>query len=289
MKFLEKELQNYIISIKNRNLIYNTYSYKARTINLWEPETDMFFEKENDENCDNNKEIKYLYNIQPYEETSTFDNHLCNIYNEFGNLTKLKYIRPINYTFKNQFNLYQNSLNEEYDDSNSNSIYSMDLLNMSMGDLQRMERDSISSHSKIVNQKLVSQNTFNNSQSNINNELNINKKTTPQIFAQFAEQKNNKPYFEMIAIYSYSIAKYFKKLTKLSLYFHKPYAYEISLLFKLNFDQPHFLIFLNRMENLTDVEFSFNSLDDKSFDYLLGIIYKNSNITSLKMSFFLLI
>lgn len=40
------------------------------------------------------------------------------------------------------------------------------------------------------------------------------------------------------------------------------------------------------MENLTDVEFSFNSLDDKSFDYLLGIIYKNSNITSLKMSFF---
>ena len=182
--------------------------------------------------------------------------------------------------------MYQNSLNEEYDDSNSNSIYSMDLLNMSMGDLQRMERDSISSHSKIVNQKLVSQNTFNNSQSNINNELNINKKTTPQIFAQFAEQKNNKPYFEMIAIYSYSIAKYFKKLTKLSLFFHKPYAYELNLLFKLNFEQPHFLIFLNKMENLTDVEFSFNSLDDKSFDYLLGIIYKNSNITSLKMSFF---
>ena len=286
--FKERTAELYHYYQKNRNLIYNTYSYKARTINLWEPETDMFFEKENDENCESNKEIKYLYNIQPYEETSTFDNHLCNIYNEFGNLTKLKYIRPINYTFKNQFNLYQNTLNEDFDESNSNSNsnYSMDLLNMSMGDLQRMERESISSHSKIVNQKLVSQNTINNSQSSINNDLNINKKTTPQIFGQFAEQKNNKPYFEMIAIYSYSIAKYFKKLAKLCLYFHKPYAYELSLLYKLNFDQPHFLIFMNKMENLTDVEFSFNSLDDKSFDYLLGIIYKNSNITSLKMSFF---
>ena len=288
--FKERATELYHLYQKSKNLIYNISTYKARTINLWEPEADMFFEKENDENSENNKEIKYLYNIQPYEETSTFDNHLCNIYNEFGNLTKLKYIRPINYTYKNKFNLYQNTLNDDFDDSNnnsnSNSNYSMELLNMSVGDLQRLERESISSYSKIVNQKLMSQNTINYSQSNINIDNSINKKTTPQIFAQFAEQKKNKPYFEMIAIYSYSIAKYFKKLAKLSLYFHKPYAYELSLLFALNFDQPHFLIFLNKMENLTDVEFSFNSLDDKSFDYLLGIIYKNSNISSLKMSFF---
>jgi hypothetical protein len=34
------------------------------------------------------------------------------------------------------------------------------------------------------------------------------------------------------------------------------------------------------------MEFSFNSLDDKTFDYIHGIIYKNSNISSLKLSFF---
>lgn len=43
--FRERTAELYHFYQKNRNLIYNTYSYKARTINLWEPETDMFFEK----------------------------------------------------------------------------------------------------------------------------------------------------------------------------------------------------------------------------------------------------
>ena len=46
--FRERTAELYHFYQKNRNLIYNTYSYKARTINLWEPETDMFFEKENE-------------------------------------------------------------------------------------------------------------------------------------------------------------------------------------------------------------------------------------------------
>ena len=55
---------------------------------------------------------------------------------------------------------------------------------------------------------------------------------------------------------------------------------------KLHFDNSHFLILANKIETLTEVDFSFNSLDDKSFEYILGIINKNINLSSLKLSFF---
>jgi len=275
--FRERTAELYRLFHKNKDCAYNTSGYQARTINLWEPENDIFFEKSEKVGKNN----KYLYNIQPKEESNTFDNQLCNIYNEIGNLTKLKYIRPINYTNKN------NIQNDDFEDNNSviNSINNTnsELSNISISDIQKMERDSISVDPKVFNKRLSLNSSKTNNESN---DANTNKKTTPSFFAPFVQK--NKQYFEMVALYSYFLSKNLKKLSKLCVYFHTPYTYELSLLYDmtLNFDQTHFLILLNKLDNLTEAEFSFNSLDDKSFDYIHGIIYKNSNISSLKLSFF---
>ena len=123
---------------------------------------------------------------------------------------------------------------------------------------------------------------------NINNiqTNNNNLKSTPQLLGQFVNKY--KFYFEMITIYSYFFQNNLKRIKKLCLFFHTPFSYEICLLFnmKLHFDNSHFLILANKIETLTEVDFSFNSLDDKSFEYILGIINKNINISSLKLSFF---
>ena len=270
---------------KNKNLIYYKGTYQARKINCWEPEGDIFFEKfENFEKKDNNKKTDYLYNHQSNEETSTFDNHLCNIYNEIGNLTNLKYIRPINYTIRNKFNEFQYDQKiEDYDDNNTN----FEALNISVGDIQRLERESIaltntlSFNNRVSNANISQTMNINNIQTNNNN-----LKSTPQLLGQFVNKY--KSYFEMISIYSYFFQNNLKRIKKLCLFFHTPFSYEICLLFnmKLHFDNSHFLILANKIETLTEVDFSFNSLDDKSFEYILGIINKNINISSLKLSFF---
>jgi hypothetical protein len=57
-------------------------------------------------------------------------------------------------------------------------------------------------------------------------------------------------------------------------------------LFDISYDRFHFLNFINNIDTLTEADFSFNSLDSKSFENILGIINKNANLISLKMSFF---
>ena len=225
-----------------------------------------------------------IYFLKNYEETSTFDNHLCNIYNEIGNLTNLKYIRPINYTIRNKFNEFQYDQKiEDYDDNNTN----FEALNISVGDIQRLERESVtltntlSFNNRVSNANISQTMNINNIQTNNNN-----LKSTPQLLGQFVNKY--KFYFEMITIYSYFFQNNLKRIKKLCLFFHTPFSYEICLLFnmKLHFDNSHFLILANKIETLTEVDFSFNSLDDKSFEYILGIINKNINISSLKLSFF---
>ena len=287
--FNERTSELYYRYGKNKNLIYYNGSYQARTINCWEPEEDIFFNKYEPKE-ENSKKLDYLYSLQPSNDTSTFDNHICNIYNEFGNLTNLKYIRPINYTIKNQYYDYQcDQKIEDYED-NMNNVD----LNMSVGDIQRMERESISlTNTASVNLGRMSTvstsiQSNNNTNNQVNNTVNNNNslKTTPQIISKFVNKY--KLYLEMIPIYSYFFKKTLKTIKKLNLYFHTPYLYEICQNFnmKLAFDNSHFLIFAKELESLKESNFSFNSLDDKSFQYIIGIIDKNTNLSSLKLSFF---
>ena len=259
--YMERASEFYQNYKKERNLVFNPNDYKSRTINLWEPETDIFFENIQKED---NKKIEFLYNIQPNETTSSFDNHLCNIYNEFGNLTQLKYIKPFIQPIKD--NIYQVEKNE-FDDFSI--IDNDDLL---IGDLNKLDNDA-------------QNNNLPNPNPDINNNKN-NKKTTSKIITQFTIQ--NKNFFDLIAIYSYFFTKSLKDLKKLCLYFNSSYNYEFFLLFnmKLNFDQSNFLILANKIRSLTVAEFSFNSLYDKSFEYILKIINKNLLLKSLKISFF---
>ena len=279
-----EELYNYYK--KNRTLKYSIRSFQARTINLWEPEEDIFLEN-NDKNNENEKK-EFFYNFQPIGEGSTFDNHICNIYNEFGNLTKFKYIRPINYTTNIQFNKLGN---DDRDDIGSNSNSNKEVLNLSAGDISRMERESICiTNPNNLNSKIpanISNSTQNNNniQQNTNNN-NSNSKSTPHMLIKTLQKY--KEYFDMISVYSYFFSKQLQEIEKLCLYFHSSYSYELCLLngMKLNIDESHFLIFTNQINQLKEVDFSFNSLDDKSFGYILGIINNNVNISSLKISFF---
>ena len=274
------ELYHYFHKIKN--LVYYNGSYQARTINCWDPEGDIFiekYEKNNDKTINDDKKMDYSYSMQSNEETSTFDNHLCNIYNEFGKLTNLKYIKPLNYTVKNKIGEFQfEQKTEDFEDNN------YELLNASVGEPQKPEKELITTTASFNSRSSNVQNFI----QNLNNAIvnNTSKKSTPQILGQFALK--NKPYFQMISIYSYFFTKNLKKIKKISLYFHTPFSYEITLLYnmKLNFDLSHFLIFTNQIETLTEANFSFNSLDDKSFEYILGLINKNTNISTLRLSFF---
>ena len=255
--------------------IYATYydgSYKARTINCWEPECDIFFEEKKSKK-NNEKNSNYIYNSQPNKEGCTFDNNLCNIYNEFGNLTNLKYIRPIDYNIMN-IN-YENQLEKKAEEYDINDHY------LSGDIFPRTDRESV----------YVSSNTLTNKNNLVNQEQseqnNNSETTTPMLLKKFVIE--NKYFFKMITIYCYFLWKEFRKLKKLGLYFDTPYSSEIQTMLKLFgtvYDRFHFLIFTCKLSNLKEVSFSFNSLDNKSFESIIGLINKNSEITSLKMSFF---
>ena len=257
---------------KEKSAIYYNGSYKARTINLWEPEGDIFFESINN---NQNDQKEFIYSEQPNIERCTFDNHLCNIYNEYGKLTNLKYIRPIIYTIKKIDNQYEQKFDVFEDVDN---YLPLD---------QRAEKESIYLNSSSSNIPRNSVLNINSSTSNSNNNNNVVEKTTPSVLKDYV--KVNIYPFQMVAAYSYFFIKEFKKLKKLNIYFHTPYSNEIHLILRMydiNYDRFHFLIFINKIDTLTEANFSFNSLDNKSFENILGIINKNSNLTSLKLSFF---
>ncbi len=261
---------------KNRDLIYYPGSYLARTINCWEPEGDIFIGKLDKEKA-SKKNVDYIYNMQPYEYTSTFDNYLCNIYNEFGKLTSLKYITPFTNIINNKFGeLQYEQKSEDFDES-------FDALNLSFGEKSERESNlpsSVNLNARTSNIQFFLQTVHN---SNVNNNA---KNSTPLLLGQFVNK--NRAYFQMVSIYSYFFSQNLKKIKKMSLYFQTPFIYELSLLFnmRLNLDLSNFLIFTNQIDTLKEANFSFNSLDNKSFEYIIAIINKNTQLTSLKMSFF---
>ncbi len=280
--FNERTIELYHYFHKTKNLVYYNGSYQARTINCWEPEGDIFiekYEKNNDKTINDDKKMDYSYSWQQNEDTSTFDNHLCNIYNEFGKLTNLKYIKPFNYTVKNKIGEFQ--FEQKVDDFDD---YNYEPLNATVVEPQKQEKEIITTNTIFNSKSTNIQNCIQNLNNSITN--NTSKKSTLKLLNQFV--MNKRAYFQMILIYSHFFTKSLKKIKKISLYFHTPFSYEIALLYnmKLNFDLTHFLIFTNQIETLTEANFSFNSLDDKSFEYILGLINKNTNISTLRLSFF---
>ena len=280
----------YIKNEINKENIFYEGSYRPRTVNCWIPEGDIYFEKTISKNNKNNN-IDIVYNTQMTDDCIILDDiYISNIYDRTGNPTNIKYVIPVNYSLKN--NLLSNCemllaqqkeqrISPRYLDEEEiiNSTYENFNDEISIFDIDNLDN--------IFDQR-SSINTFSNNQGNNNipnNEFS-NKNSTPYMLKNLTE--NYKSYFKMVLIYSNFFYRNLKNIKKLSLYFHTSYSYEMHLSFKtnLNFDLSHFLIFLNKIDTLKEVNVSFNSLDDKSFEYILGILFKNTNLNILRLSFF---
>lgn len=270
--FNERSIQEYYFFNRSKDLVYYTICHQARTINCWDPEGDIYFDDNVQESKNENNKIVYSYNPQPNEEASSFDNHLFNIYDEFGNVSKMKYIIPINNAFRPD-NIDYINYNDSYD-PNSNNIepYTMSKFDAQKGDMGSLNLPQAMTFTKTTI-------------SNINDIPSLDSKSGENISPILNKYKSN---LHMIPIYSYFFSTNLKKIKRLSLYFQTPFTYEINNLFKanLNSDNSHFLILAKKIESLNEANFSFNCLDNTSFDYILGIINNNTNITCLRLSFF---
>ena len=280
----------YIKNEINKENIFYEGSYRPRTVNCWIPEGDIYFEKTISKNNKNNN-IEIVYNTQMTDDCIILDDiYISNIYDRTGNPTNIKYVIPVNYSLKN--NLLSNyemllaqqkeqRISPRYLDEEEiiNSTYENLHDEISIFDIDNL--DNIFDQRSSIN--TLSNNPGNN---NIPNNEFSNKNSTPYMLKNLTE--NYKSYFKMVLIYSNFFYRNLKNIKKLSLYFHTSYSYEMHLSFKtnLNFDLSHFLIFLNKIDTLKEVNVSFNSLDDKSFEYILGILFKNTNLNILRLSFF---
>ena len=280
----------YIKNEINKENIFYEGSYRPRTVNCWIPEGDIYFEKTISKNNKNNN-IEIVYNTQMTDDCIILDDiYISNIYDRTGNPTNIKYVIPVNYSLKN--NLLSNCemllaqqkeqrISPRYLDEEEiiNSTYENLHDEISIFDIDNL--DNIFDQRSSIN--ALSNNQGNN---NIPNNEISNKNSTPYMLKNLTE--NYKSYFKMVLIYSNFFYRNLKNIKKLSLYFHTSYSYEMHLSFKtnLNFDLSHFLIFLNKIDTLKEVNVSFNSLDDKSFEYILGILFKNTNLNILRLSFF---
>ena len=267
--------ENYYKKYKiDKNKIFYNGLYSARNINCWVPESDIFFfEKKGVQGDD------YFYKTQITDDSVIIKDYICNIYNAFGNLMNIRYIPKINFSLNNnlknqimkqipEMRTFTQCLDDVKKPKNlGNDLFFEDFINESVSIFDIDDKDE--------NPKQRRDSIF-----AIDNHENI--------YDMENIGKNYNDYFKMILIYSYYLGKFCKNIETLSMYFQNAFTYEINNLYKteVNSEYIHFLLLLNKLENLKDINFSFNSLDDKSFEYILGILSKNSTLSKLRMSFF---
>ena len=265
----------------NKSQLYYNGNYRTRSINCWKAENDIFFEEKKMRKND------YAYKTQITDDSVVIDDYICNIYNAFGNLMNIRYVPQINYSIKNFFDhsiieqiFGSKTFNNIFDDLNNSNNYNnslsnnyIDTLNESASIFELDIEESQSSSKKNIKE-------------NENNNKVINDIEIPFALVYINDIYDN--HFKMILIYSYFLGKYLKNIKSLSLFFQNSFSYELYINYKtdLNTEHSHFLIFLNKIESLKEINISFNSLDDKSFEYILGLIKLNNSLSLLRMSFF---
>ena len=283
---------------KDLRIVQYLQDYKARTINCWEPEGDIIFLKEDN----NDNDIKYKYSSfgndyilgeNPFENTDFFGNNLKKIIDDNDNsyysipdkIINIGYILPKE---EGNNNIIKNEIIDEYDDDISDedsTLYKSYISNRTSSEYQRYENKSfiapIIKNKSLTNlesqQLLIKSNNYGKKK---------RKRTTPEMIYLFI--KENISPFEMIFIYSYFLDK-ISKIKTLSLYFNDSYSLETEFFLKneeSKFDGFHFLFFINKIKELNEVNISFNSLDNRSFENILGIIALNENISILRINFF---
>ena len=286
-KAFEKRVESLYnkIDILKKNIYYDG-SYQARFVNCWEPEGDIFFEDKKHINED------YIYDTQKTKDCIiNEDVYIYNIFNELGKPTNIKYIIPVNYSVKNNL-INNNNLDIEklkIENKESKIIFDEDYDEISTNIQQMSESLDIFDIENFENY-VPQRSSLNSSETTTENESQnkevFSYNSTPYMLKSFSEKY--KTYFKMILIYCQYFTKNLKNIKKLSLYFQNSYSYEMYICFRTNLDSDltHFLIFLNKIESLQEINFSFNCIDDKTFEYILGILFKNTNLNKLRLSFF---
>ena len=274
MEFDKRAFELYKENNLTKNLSYFS-NYSSRKNNFWTTEGDIIFQK-----VSFDKISDFIFNYQADLKNNTFDETLCNIYNEYGLITNFKYIRPITYTFNdiNKKNEIICEQNEEIEEDNLTMSY--------------YHNDSISVFNK-NERKIGGCFTINNAVRNSNPNILFNskrevssEKSTTDVMKNFV--KSNNDHFKLMSLYFYFLPG-FQNLKKFNIFFDFSHSLELQYMFSLSnaiYDRFHFLIFANNISSLTEATFSFNSLDSNSFENILGIIKKNKNLISLKMSLF---
>ena len=264
---------------KETKPLYYFPGHHSRKYNFWESEGDFIFEKvvfEKNKKNDNN----LILSPQNDLIDNTYDNTLCNIYNENGFITNFKYIRPIVYTINDLNN--DNEFIKDEVISNSHENSSINHSNTNIINVSKTEK-----RPKIINIIGTLKEKTNNSLITLKDKIeNKSEKSTNEIIKEFV--KNNINTFHLMSLYFYFLQS-FQNLKKFCLYFDFSFSLEMQHIFSLFsqvYERFHFLIFANSISSLNEANFCFNSLDSIAFENILGIIKKNKNLTSLKVSFF---
>ena len=179
------------------------------------------------------------------------------------NLKKTNYIstfKKINYN-PIDGSIFQNYFSSEYDEPNSYESSSKESFSLEVNTTKEIEKIEDN-----LNDKNIEENQYHN-------------------FDKFIKQY--KSTFEMIIIYAFFMSKIPKLLI---CNFTLPYNYETEILRMLKMNQiilPDFnlLSFLSDM-NMIQITIDFNSLDNKVFQEVLSLLYKNNKLNTCQLNFF---
>ena len=286
-----------LMHIYNKDLrifLFNQ-EYQSRTINCWEPEGDIIFINENNDEKNISSKFtcfgnNYIFGENAFENSNFFGNNLKYLIkskNISEKLTLIKYIMPI----KGKNNNFLNSCPiNEFGDDEIEDFSSRALLNMRANTAYQKYDKNKKLKSSLKNKNNIEQMSNQSKNININTDVKVGKKkrkrTTPELLDLYI--KDNKEPFEMIIIYCWFLVN-ISKIKTLSLYFYDSFSLETEFFLRkeeIKFEGFHFLFFINKLKELKEVNFSFNSLDTRSFENILGLIELNKNISKLRINFF---
>ena len=273
-----------------RILKYKKY-YQSRTTNCWIPEGDIIFSKnsEEDNNIETNinKEKKKYYFIENINENANIYGNKLNSINE-KDYPNIKYITPLgnkSYPYsRNEFFSFDELDESEEISTGERTFSEFNKINESLNQLNNTKRKS-TSNSTMNTLRLKEIPKMPKSYEATYIEIN-RKKTTPQLLHCLVKKKQEP--FEMIFLYSFFFAK-MHKIKKLSLYFNDSFSLETEFYLRnkdISFEGFHFLLLLNNLKELNEINISFNSIDKTSFKKILGLININKNISILRLNFF---
>ena len=270
----------------NYRILKYEKNYQIKTTNCWVPEGDIIYEKDSNNNKNSEKNVEkknYILEENVYENSNYYKNKLIQIDKE--NNPNFKYIISPG---QNKYSLSKKEFLEIDELEESEETMSKQ---SGLSDFTKISETGISP----IKRKTINTSYYNpkfNEKIDLSPSIEIThieqnkRKGTPQILLSFVKKK--KEPFEMIFLYSWFLEK-ITNIKTLSLYFNDGFSLETEFYLKsedITFEKFNFLLFLNKLKELNEVNIAFNSIDNFSFKKICGLINYNKNISILRINFF---